>query len=532
MPTTAPTNLSTLPTKPGCYLYSDIAGEIIYIGKAKNLRKRVSSYFQKDHNDIKTSQLVENIKEIDFIITKTETESLLLEAQLIRQHRPKYNMMLKYGVRYAWIVLTDEKFPRLLTARDKRMPGEYFGPFINGLGRKLLLDVLRKKFFIRTCRTLPKKPCLRYHIGICKAPCVQKQTTEDYDANVNKVRLYLQGKNDELITLLQDEMKTFSTKQNFESAQQRKDQIQALEYLQERILTENQRLDEEDVINYHVFTNKRKEQTAHFIVFSYRRGVLHDKQEFKVPIASIEEDILDVFVKRFYDTSAPPKQIIIPHELTDKHIPEFLTELSGYKVNFTVPQRGLKKELLDLATENLHAKFSEADLLAQEIKQTLQLENEVRSIECFDISHLSGTNMVGSMVHFRDGKPYKSLYRRFKINTVEGIDDFRAMQEIVGRRYKKVKEDKGPWPDLIIIDGGAIQLEFAQKAMRELGLEDIPMIGLAKKFEELYFVDEKEPKQFPKSSAMMRCFIAARDEAHRFGITYHRLLRKKKTVEK
>jgi excinuclease ABC subunit C len=522
-----PIPLADLPTSPGCYIYKDESDMIIYIGKAKNLRKRVASYFQKEHDDPKTTALVESIVGMDYIVTNSETESLLLEARLIRQHRPKYNINLKYGVRYAWIVLTNEEFPRLLTARSQNYDGEYFGPFINGLGRKLLLDVLRKKFYIRTCRTLPNKPCLRYHINICKAPCVGKQSVDDYAANVEKVRMYLQGKNKTLIKQLEEEMRVASQETNFELAQIRKEQVEALEYLQERILTENSRLDEEDVINYQRF-NKSGKDKVKFLVFNYRRGILKGKEEF---IVDDQNEVLDEFVKRYYDTTPAPKIVILPHELRDATIGDFLSEQAGRVVELRVPQKGIKKELLDLAAKNLNAKFDEADLLAQEIKRELELDHEVRTIECFDISHLQGSNMVGSMVQFHDGKPFKSNYRRFKINTVQGIDDFRAMYEVVTRRYARLKEARAKFPDLIIIDGGAIQLEFAQKAMRELGLEDIPMVGLAKKLEELYFPGEKDPRRWPKSSRMMRCFIAARDEAHRFGITYHRLLRKKKSVK-
>lgn len=522
----APFDLTTLSTKPGCYIYKDITGEIIYIGKAKNLRKRVSSYFSKDHQDIKTTVLVSNIKSVDTIITPNEMEALLLESQLIKKHKPKYNIDLKYGVRYAWIVLTNETFPRLLTVRNPGIDGEYFGPFVNGYGRKQLIDILQKKFFIRTCRTLPKKACLRYHINICKAPCIKEQSQEEYMIQVEQVRKYLQGKNKELIKELQNDMKEFSKKQQYELAQQRKDQIQALETVQERIVVENTRDNEEDVINYKKIMHKGRE-LIRFLVFSFRRGVLVDKEEYDV---SEEKYVLDEFIKRYYEVAIIPRTIIVPHEIDDEKIIPYLENLSEHKVEIVVPQRGLKKDMLDLATTNLEAGLSEAQILAHEFMDTLQLDKPIRTIECFDISHLSGTNMVGSMSYFKDGKPLKSMYRKFNIQTVVGIDDFRAMKEIVGRRYKRLVEEKKEFPDLIVIDGGAIQLDFAQQAIKELGL-NIPMIGLAKKFEEIYFPNVKEPTQFDKKSAMMKTIIQARDETHRFGITFHRKKRSKSAQE-
>ncbi len=518
----APFDISKLSTKPGCYLYKDILGEIIYIGKAKNLKKRVSSYFSKDHVDIKTTVLVQNIKEVDTIITPNEMEALLLESQLIKKHKPRYNIDLKYGIRYAWIVLTNEKFPRLLTVRKHGMDGEYFGPFVKGYGRKQLIDILQKKFFIRTCRTLPKKSCLRYHINICKAPCIKEQSHEEYMVQVEQVRKYLQGKNKELVSELQKEMNKFSAEQKYELAQQRRDQITALETVQERIVVENTRDNEEDVINYKKIILKGRE-VIRFLVFSFRRGVLVEKEEYDV---AQEDNVLDEFIKRYYEVAIIPKTIIIPHAIYDKEIIPYLENICEHKVELVVPQRGLKKDMLNLATTNLEAGLSEAENLAHEFMETLELEKPVRTIECFDISHLSGTNMVGSMSYFKDGKPLKSMYRKFNIKTVVGIDDFRAMKEVVGRRYKRLLEENKEFPDLIVIDGGAIQLDFAKQALDELGL-NIPIIGLAKKFEEIYFPETKEPNRYNKKSAMMKAIIWARDETHRFGITFHRKKRSK-----
>ena len=525
----APFDLSKISDKPGCYIYKDITGKIIYVGKAKNLKKRVSSYFSKNYQDIKTAQLVENIRDIETIITKNEVEALLLESNLIKQHKPRYNIDLKYGVRYAWIVLTNEEYPRLLTARTKGMDGEYFGPFVSGNLRRVLLDILRKKFYIRTCRVLPNRPCLRYHIGICKAPCVQKQTREEYMENIEKVRAYLRGKNKELIKELEKDMKEAAAKTNFELAQIHKEQIESLEYLQDQMLVENSRLEEQDVINYKRFiSEKDHKEYVQLIVLSFRKGVLSEKQSFKI---ADEENVLEEFMKRFYEIAQPPSEIIIPHGVEDKSINEYLEKIAGYKVTITIPQRGMKKELLELVDKNIDETISYGEKLAYEIKDKLGLDKPVRTVECFDISHLGGTNTVASMVHFKDGQPVKSKYRKFKIKTVEGIDDFRSMNEVVTRRYKRLLEESkekgvGVFPDLILIDGGAQQVAFAQGALKDIGV-DVPMVGLAKKFEEIYFPDRKQPSRFDKDSDMMRVFINARDEAHRFGITFQRSLRSK-----
>lgn len=523
----APFDMSKLPSKPGCYLFKDILEDVIYIGKAKNIKKRVASYFSKTPDDEKTAQLVTHIKSVDFIVTPSEVQALLLESNLIRQHKPKYNIDLKYGVRYAWILLTDERFPRLLTARNKKKAGEYFGPFVNGRLRRTLIDTLQKKFFIRTCRVLPKKPCLRYHIGLCKAPCVNYQTQDEYNNNIARVRDYLSGDNKKLIAELTEEMKQESANQNYEDAQLLKEQIDALTYLEERTLVENARIEEQDVINYEVEKTNLGE-VAHLLVFSFRHGVLQDKEEFAI---AYEKDFLEAFLKRYYEVAIPPQEIIIPRRLSDSKIVDFLSKIAGYKVKITAPQRGLKKELLLLASKNLTATQSAAQKLALHFQQELALDQPVRTIECFDISHHGGTSMVGAMSYFKDGKSVKSKYRKFKIKTVNGVDDFRALHEIVYRRYKRLKESKQEFPDLVVIDGGEQQLAFAYKALEELGLSDLAVVALAKKFEELYFPHKKKPLRFDKKKDFMKVIIQARDEAHRFGVQYHRLLKKKKTLQ-
>lgn len=517
----APFQIDKLPNKAGCYIYKDKNKEIIYIGKAKNIKKRVRSYFSKNL-DIKTTQLVKNISFVDFIITPNEEEAFLLEANLIRKQKPKYNIDLKYGIRYAWILLTKEEYPRILTARDKKRDGEYFGPFVSGTLRKNLIEQLQKQFFIRTCKVLPKKTCLRYHMGLCKAPCVGKQSKEDYLKEVEKVRKYLSGKNTELIKELTLEMQRNSQNKKYEKAQRLKEQIESLENLQKQILVDRDRVGEEDVINYIKDGEHNK-----LMVFSFRRGVLQDKQTFKI----IEKQYwFDEFLKRYYDLATPPQTIIVPKKPKDDSIEKFLSMKANYKVKITVPQKGLKKKLLKLVYENLIAKQTEKQRLAYELQELLKTPYPINTIECFDISHHSGTSMVGSMVHFKNGKPLKSKYRKFKIQTVKGVDDFRAMYEIIYRRYKRLRETRSKFPDIIVVDGGELQVKFAKKAIDELGL-NIVIVGLAKKFEEIYFPNKKKPSRYDKRLKAMKTLILARDEAHRFGINYHRFLKSRKILD-
>ncbi|MFW6378918.1 MAG: excinuclease ABC subunit UvrC, partial [Nanoarchaeota archaeon] len=371
----APFPLQKLPSRPGCYFFKDMTGDIIYIGKAKNLKKRVSTYFSKEIHDTKTAVLVEEIRDVEFIVTKDEVEALILESNLIRKHKPRFNIELKYGNRYAWIVLTDERFPRLLTARNKNLPGEYFGPFTSGQSRRTLIETLQKKFHIRTCRTLPKKPCLRYHLGLCKAPCVGYQSEAEYDDTIDVVRRYLQGDNEKLVEELKEEMEEHSRQQEFEKAKERKEQIEALTYLQKRMLVDNDRLEEQDVIWYKRFTDEKDHiEKVRVLVFSFRNGTLQGRETYTV---ADQKHALDEFLKRYYEIAPLPSEIIIPHALEDDSIQEFLKQKANRKVTLTIPQRGLKKELLDMAKENMDANFDEEQLIATDIQEQLGLDHPV-----------------------------------------------------------------------------------------------------------------------------------------------------------
>ncbi|USN45989.1 MAG: excinuclease ABC subunit UvrC [Candidatus Woesearchaeota archaeon] len=515
-------DLKKVPLKPGCYLFRDTQEKIIYVGKAKNLRKRVSSYFQKQHEDKKTQQLVSSIAGMDFIVTANEVEALLLEENLIHKHKPKYNIDLKETKRYAYLLITDEPYPRLITARTKGTKGKYFGPFTNGYLREVLATTLRKAFYIRTCKQLPKRVCLRYHIGLCKGPCEELQTKKDYDENITRTLRFLKGDNESLKKEVQKEMLHFAKLNRFEKAQERKEQLAAIELLNEHQIVSQEQDISEDAINY-----VRTENEVVITVFTVRNGLLRDKDTYKL---APEEEVLDEFVKRYYADNHVPGTIVIPHELHDKAIHSFLEEKAGKKVKLVVPLRGAKKDLLLMIQANIDAEVDNFEKIAEEFKEALSLRKKPFTFECFDISHLSGEDIVGSMVHFERGKPIKSNYRRFKIRTVEDNDDFRSMREIVYRRYHRLSQERKTMPDLIIVDGGEQQLAFALHALKKIGVT-IPIIGLAKKFEEIYLPGKKEPLRFDKKKEFMKELIKMRDEAHRFAITYQRLLRSKRTFK-
>ncbi|HOI19272.1 MAG TPA: excinuclease ABC subunit UvrC [Candidatus Woesearchaeota archaeon] len=511
---------------PGCYIFKDSGGKIIYIGKAKNLKKRVLSYFNKRIEDVKTQRLVSEISDIEFFVTKTELDALVLEASLIKRYKPKYNIDLKDSKAYGYILISDERFARILVARNKKVRGRVFGPFPNGRMRNEIIEILIKAFKIRTCKKLPKKPCVRYQMGLCYAPCIGKISKEEYESNIENVIMFLKGKNSELIKKLKDDMYLVSEKLDFERAMIIKNQIEALRYLTLRQEIDDSSYSKEDVINYIEFLDKDNfEKKVMIVVFDIRDGIIRGKSDFTI---DFEKNFLDEFLVAYYDSSEKiPNKIVLPKELEDLSIKDYIEGIANRKILFIVPKSGKKKSLLDLARRNIEIKLKGYEKVRPEIVDKLRLPNEGRIIECFDISHFAGSEMVGSMVRFFDGEPDKREYRRFMIKTVEGIDDFRAIYEIVKRRYKRLLTENKKMPDLVLIDGGRIQLDFALKALDELGVK-IPCVSIAKKFEEIYVPFRKQPLRFDIKSDFMRLFIRIRDEAHRFGITYNRLLRSKK----
>lgn len=511
-------DFTLIPREPGCYLFLDECGGIIYVGKAKNLHKRVSSYFVQKEYDAKTAAMVAQIKNVDFVVTNSEVEALILENNLIKKHTPKYNIDLKDAKRYAYLEITNERFPRLVVARKTRSDGKLFGPFTSGANRDYVREVLVKAFKIRTCKRLPKKPCLRYSLGLCEAPCVGKQSEEDYMKNMKSVELSLKGKTQSLVKKLGQAMQNASNTHDFERAMKYRDQIRALKSLAEKQTMERQKTHNEDILNFLVH-----DETVHLMLFHVHQGILEDKQEFEF---EEREHFLEEFLVQYYAESPVPGEIILPRGV-DWGIKAYLETLRGKKVSVHVPQKGEKKELLDLVKKNIELQhFGDTEKL-EDLQRALNLQELPLVIECFDISHLSGTATVGSMVQFRNGKPDKANYRRFKVKTVEGIDDFAALAEIVRRRYYRLVTNKEPLPNLIIIDGGAGQLHYAMEELKKLGVT-LPVIALAKREEEIYIAGQKQPLKLSRKRKGLLLLIALRDEAHRFAITYNRLLRKKK----
>jgi len=513
-------DIKNLPTDPGCYLFKDNSGKIIYVGKAKNLKKRIKTYFQKDDLDPKTQSMLKHVCSFEFIATDNEVEALILENTLIKKHQPKYNIRLKDAKSHTYILLTEEEFPRVLIDRRKTDKGKFYGPFVSAHERDYILEFLKKTFALRTCKKMPKKPCLRHHLNLCDAPCVGFISKSGYDEKIAKVKLVLTGHTDKLLKNLQEEMKNHSEKNEFEIALKIRNQISAIEHLHERQKMQREKRYDEDVINYEI-----KDDEVYLMLFNIYKGTLSNKNEF---VFDYKGDFLEEFIIQYYSENAIPKEIIVPTVVSES-IKQYLENKKGSKVIIKKPEKGEKKQLLDLVSKNIEITFF-ADVGKVEIlKSKLNLQESPAIIECFDISHLSGTSMAGSMVQFRNGKADKNNYRRFKIRTVEGIDDFATIAEVVKRRYTRLKDEDLEFPNLIIIDGGLGQLNFALQELKKLDLK-IPIISIAKQFEEIYVPGKTLPRRLPKKDKALQFIQEIRNEAHRFAIKYNRLLRKKELL--
>jgi len=514
-------DLEALPHLPGCYLFKNEEETVLYVGKAKDLKKRVSSYFQKRNHDPKTESLVQAIRSLDFIVTNTEVEAFLLENTLIKKHWPRYNITLKDSKRYASIHLTEEKFPRIRLARKMVDNGNFFGPFVSAKERDYVFEVVRKTFQLRTCKQMPKRACLRYHIGMCSGPCIDAISQEEYEEKVKRATSVLKGNTKELLESMEKEMKELAAKQQFEQAMALRDEISALESLQEKQNMERQKKHNEDILSYIV-----RDNTVYLMLFKVYKGTLEDKQDY---VFAFGENFLEEFLVQYYSENEPPEELILSEPL-EESLAEFLSHVKGKKVKVTIPKQGEKKDLLDLALKNVEIGFFGDRKKLEALQSKLSLSKLPNVIECFDISHLSGTATVGSMVQFRGGRPDKHNYRRFKIESVEGIDDFASIAEVVHRRYSRLLEDKHEMPDLIIIDGGKGQLSSAFQELRKLKLR-IPMISIAKREEEIYVPGLKHPLPIKKDEKASLFVQEIRDEAHRFAITYNRLLRQKSLIQ-
>jgi excinuclease ABC subunit C len=512
--------VDSVPAGPGCYLFKDSSNRIIYVGKAKNLKKRVKSYFKKNDLDPKTRSLIDVIREVDFIVTDNEVEALILENNLIKRYQPKYNIDLKDSKNYAYLNLTDEDYPSLLVARKKTGKGRLYGPFVSAQERDHVRYVLNKTFGFRKCRRMPKKACLREHIKLCSAPCSGKISREDYNKNVEKAGLILSGRTGELIKQMELEMKEVSLRNKFERALELREQIAAIKRLGESQKVDRQKQFNEDIINFVVGDGR-----VYLLLFNIHKGILRDKEEFSFDYSP---DFFEEFLTQYYSLYDVPRELIIPQKV-EEAVVDFLELKRKGKVRVTIPKRGEKIKLLQLVKKNVEISFFGDQSKLEALRETLGLEKTPYVIECFDISHLSGTSTVGSMVQFRNARPDKNGYRRFKIKTVEGIADTAAIGEVVRRRYYRLKKERTAYPDLVIIDGGAGQLNAALKALDGLDLE-IPVIAIAKRFESLYIPGLVLPVRLDDRDPSLHFIREIRDEAHRFAIKYQRLLRGKELL--
>ncbi|WP_093690911.1 excinuclease ABC subunit UvrC [Sporolituus thermophilus] len=534
--------LAHLPDKPGVYLMKDASGRIIYVGKAVNLKNRVRSYFQASRNHSpKVRAMVARIADLEYIITASEIEALILECNLIKKHRPKYNISLKDDKSYPYIKVTvNEAYPRVYATRKVQKDGaSYFGPYTSAGAVHETLALLRKLFPLRTCRRLDaRRPCLQFHIKRCLAPCSGRVDEDQYQAMIKAVCLFLEGRSDDVVKELKRRMEEAAENLEFEQAAQLRDQLAAVEKVREKqnIVTGS---GDQDVIGL-----ARSAAGACVQVFFIRSGKMVGRDHFLLTGSEEEDDaaVLTAFMKQYYSQATfIPREILLPLALDEQDLlADWLTSIKGSRVDVVTPQRGTKKDLVTMAAGNAAAVLEEqaakiqadADATAGavlELGEHLDLESPPERIECFDISHIQGAETVASMVVFEGGRPKKDEYRRYKLRTVEGKpDDFKSMQEVVGRRYRDA--DQGPLPDLIIIDGGKGQLNAALEVIRSLGLHDIPVVGLAKEFEHIFREGESDPVILPRHSQALYLVQRIRDEAHRFAITYHRKLRAKRNM--
>jgi excinuclease ABC subunit C len=535
--------LSVIPEKPGCYQYFDSKGVIIYVGKAKNLKKRVSSYFNKTPDNHKTVVLVKQIRDIKYIVVDTEEDAFHLENSLIKQYRPRYNVMLKDDKTYPSIVLKNEYFPRIYQTRNLVKDGsQYFGPYSSVYTAKVMLQMLKELYPLRTCKypLTPEsirqgkyKVCLQYHIKRCKGPCEGLQSLEEYNDNISQIKEILKGNISKISRLLFDLMKELAAELRFEEAQLIKYKHEAIENYRGKSTVVPPMLTNIDVFS---FTDNEKSAYINFMHIGNGAIVQAYTFEYKKKLDEPKEELLGLGIiemrTRFKSNA---REIIVPF-IPDIESPDHF--------QFTIPQKGDKKKLLDLSEQNVKQykldKLKQAEKLNPEqrtirilttMQKDLHMDILPMHIECFDNSNIQGTNPVAACVVFKKAKASKKDYRHFHIKTVEGPNDFASMQEVVGRRYTRLLEENQELPQLIIIDGGKGQLSAATEIIKNLGLADrITIIGLAKRLEEIFFPNDPIPLILDKNSETLRIIQQLRDEAHRFGITFHRQLRSKKQI--
>ncbi len=544
--------LEGLPTGPGVYQHRDPDGKVLYVGKAKNLRNRVRQYFQKSRSlDSRLEQMLAKATDLEIIVTDSEVEALILEANLIKKLKPRYNVNLKDDKSYPYIVVTNEPYPRVFVTRRIIKDGSrYFGPYTDVKNIRGALKSIRDIFLIRSCNYLINeetirrrkyKICLDYHIKKCEGPCEGLVSEEKYNAMIHQIETLLRGKTDSLISTLSGEMEKAAEALRFEEAALLRDRIKGLQ-----AYSEKQKASDLDATDRDIIAFAAEGDDACGVIFRLREGKLIGRQHYYMSGVDQkpETEILEALLQQYYlESEDIPEELLLPSSPENPDaVGSWLTGRRGGKVVLSCPEEGEEAKLVRLSQTNARflldelklQKMKRADYVPHAVKSLqgdLRLPVLPRKIECFDISNIQGTDTVASMVVFVDGKPKKSEYRKFKIQTTEGPDDFASMREVVRRRYSRLLEEQSRFPDLIMVDGGKGQLSSAMEVLRDLGATDQPVIGLAKKLEEVFLPGKSEAELLPKASTSLRLLQQVRDEAHRFAVTYHRSLRTRRTLQ-
>ena len=544
-------SLKMLPELPGCYLYYNSDNEIIYVGKAKILKRRVKSYFNRKHDSVKVNVLVSQIDHLEYIITNSEVEALILESHLIKKHKPKYNILLKDDKKYPYFLITDEDFPRIQIVRKRninKLKGRYYGPYTNVGAMHSTLDFLKKIFPLKQCKTprFKSRPCLYYSIGKCLAPCQGLVSSEEYKAIIHQAELFLSGKQSELMKQLMAQIQKYSDSQQYEKAARLRDSYFDLQKTLEKqkVVYENTKLNE-DVISL-----AHEDGILVIVIMMIREGRLIDKKDFTFDVEEEDKiEYFETFFKEYYNTLSLefPDRIVsdVLEQVGSKALYEkWLNIISNKNVKISYGKSAQGKELQKLADKNAqvilnNAKLSKMSKINEDfnqigafLKEKLKLSNFPYKMECYDISHIQGTNTVASMVTFINGLSKKSEYKRFKIKSTEGKpDDFLSMKEVLTRRLSRLGEKGWDKPDLIIIDGGKGQLSSVMKVVEDMGITGIDFVSLAKRQEEVFLPHKSKSIFLPRESSALFLIQRIRDEAHRFAITYHRNLRSKNSIK-
>jgi excinuclease ABC subunit C len=542
-PAAVAAKVAHLPESPGVYLWKDAGGTVLYVGKAKRLRSRVRSYFAGDHRESpKTQMLMRLVADVETIVVPSEAHALILEANLIKEYHPRFNIALRDDKSYPYVKVTvQEPFPRVLVTRRLVSDGaRYFGPYTDVGAMRRSLNVVKRIFTVRSCHydmpsEMPERPCLDYHIGRCKAPCALLQTQAEYRAMIDEVLLYLDGRADEVTRRVRQRMDEAAARLDFERAAELRDVLMHLERLEEPTVVVEVEGGDRDVIGY-----ARDGDDACVAVLRIRDGKLLARSHRLLGNLDEEEDpaILAAYLTRSYlNADEHAAELLLPFDVEDR---ELIEESLG-RTRLLVPQRGPRRQLIDLAEQNARHLLEELKLSSMEaeeravdpvyeLQRELGLQHVPRSLVCFDISTAQGTDTVGSCVWFENGRPRRAEYRKFKVKTVEGTDDFASMHEVVTRYFQRRRDEDKPLPDLVVVDGGKGQLSSAFAALEALDLSRLPLISLAKRDEEVFFPGRSDPLRLSRRSPALRLLQRARDEAHRFAITYNRKRRSMRTI--